>query len=557
MAKKAVLFLSVSSPRSVEAEYACPKGPAVRGTQTNDAPVRYLLRENPAMREIICVVTRQAKESAWERFCSVVKEAAPAVSVIPVSYEEDQDFSETAVPQILQHVSRGDEICLDITGGFRNASIHMLLLTRILQYRGITLTEAVYSRKNPPEVQDIRHMLGLFDLISGMQELTSLGSAGTLRKYYGSEPEDPAIGALLTAMERLTEAITLCRTAQIQSRMEDLSNALIQAEDCADPLMRTLLPVFREKFGIRIKNGTMKAGLTTPGLIRWCVKNGMLQQALTVYTERIPAYLREKGILTAGPKVQPVSVQAYEDPDAAQLVKDFLHLSDRFLSSFPSAEVSDLRNYFAAHASDVISHLQNGTPLTPPAGIARGVENAVLVAETAYPNQGSLDPNWVLRLPEDRQGLSALRERVRTVGAGSAAGLLRSVAKFPSGDLDVLLERNGSRPPARSSRNSYVLTIRNLDSLLPQSGYSSGCSTDRLAQICTDYIYIKMLRNLTNHAGEEVTAEWDPMLDFLRERGDYIMPDELTMDGLKDMLDMCLSHLQQSKKTGPKRPGRK
>ena len=37
--------------------YACPDGSSVSGSQTNDAPVRYLLQTYPGVQKIICVVT--------------------------------------------------------------------------------------------------------------------------------------------------------------------------------------------------------------------------------------------------------------------------------------------------------------------------------------------------------------------------------------------------------------------------------------------------------------------------------------------------------------------
>lgn len=287
MASKIILFLSTFNSRSTENTYTCPDGSAVLGTQTNDAPVRYLLQAHHNVQKIICVVTTQARETIWDYFQNIVREAAPKAEIISVQYEEDENFSEKAIPAVLEHTQSDDDIFLDVTGGFRNANMYLLLLSRVLSYKGIHTAGAVYSNFQTKTVEDISHLIKLFDLVGGMQELTSFGNVRTLRSYYDQQarrnpPGSKTITNLLSSMERLTETITLCRTRQIEERLNQFNAALTDAENCEDPLMRTLLPVFREKFGRK---------MTIPGLIKWCVENGMIQQALTIYKERIPTYL--------------------------------------------------------------------------------------------------------------------------------------------------------------------------------------------------------------------------------------------------------------------------
>ena len=97
-----------------------------------------------------------------------------------------------------------------------------LLLSRMLSYKGIRTADAVYSNFNAKAVEDISHLIELFDLVGGMQELTSFGNVQTLCAYYDqqikrNQPRDEKIIALLTSMERLTETITLCRTAGLKN----------------------------------------------------------------------------------------------------------------------------------------------------------------------------------------------------------------------------------------------------------------------------------------------------------------------------------------------------
>ena len=402
MAKKIILFLSELRPDAPVQDFACPEGPAIAGRQTNEAPVKYLLRTHPDISEILCIVTPRALATAWRPFSSSVLLEAPQVWLLQIPFPDGTEFAAGPLVDVMRHTSPGDEIFLETTGGLRSAIMDLLLLSRILTYKGIRTAGAVYGNLAQRRIQDASHLMALFDLVGGMQELTSFGSTRTLRAYYGQPADDPYVESLLAAAEELTEAITLCRVQEIGAATEAFDGALSAAERCRDPLMRQLLPVFRAKFG-----GT-GGPLSAPDLIRWCLQSGLVQQALTVYTERIPAHLLRSGrYLLATDAVRRPLVHSYEDPDAAQFSRDFLTLSKR-------ARLVDL---------------------------------------------------------------------------------------------------------ADNSVHSYVETLRNLESLLPASGYRPLCPVEGLRTLCMDYLYIKMLRNMTNHAQSEETEGQRELLEYLASFG--------------------------------------
>ena len=249
MAKKIILFLSEFRQDAWEKEYVCPGDLRVTGRQTNEAPVKFLLRQQPDISEILCIVTPKAFETAWQKFSDEIQAAAPQVKLVQIPFADGADFTAGPLADIMQRVRQGDEIYLETTGGFRNAVMHLLLLSRILSYKGIRTAGAVYSNFAEGEIQDASHLISLFDFVGGMQELTSFGNTRTLRAYFGSPASDPYVEGLLKAVENLMEAITLCRTKEIDSSMQAFDEALAAAENCSDPLMRQLLPVFQRKFG--------------------------------------------------------------------------------------------------------------------------------------------------------------------------------------------------------------------------------------------------------------------------------------------------------------------
>ena len=244
-AEKIILYLSAYNEKNTtSASYECPVGKPVEGIQTNDAPVKYLLREHPNISEILCLVTPEAEKKAWGCFQEVVREVSPKVRCRAISIPNRADFARDILPNVLSETRECGKIFLETTGGFRDAVMYLLLISRALSYAGVKTAGAVYSNYNDRKITDAMPIVSLFDLIGGMQEASSFGNVRTLREYYGKPAQDAHIEALLSAMERLWETIALCRTKQLPERMEAFNAAVDDAEKHADPLMRALLPAF-------------------------------------------------------------------------------------------------------------------------------------------------------------------------------------------------------------------------------------------------------------------------------------------------------------------------
>ena len=337
--QKIVLFLSVLNDKAPERLYSCPKGEDVTGVQTNEAPVKYLLRENPHISEILCILTQEAREKAWQLFRDMVAQENARVVCTPIPFEKESDFQSEVLPEILHHTRDTEKIFLETTGGRRDTIMHLLLISRALSYIGVKTAGAVYSKltgQETGEIMDVSQLIELFDLIGGMQELTSFGNIKSLRGYYGKREHAPEIDSLLDAVERLWECITLCRPNQISECMSLFNQALEQVEKCSDPLIRALLPAFRNKFGER---------LTIPGLIKWCIQSDMLQQALTVYNERIPHYImtEKKDILKLKTTAHTYrNKKDYITDETACFCNEFLKMSRMMYSGVEADNKKDL-----------------------------------------------------------------------------------------------------------------------------------------------------------------------------------------------------------------------
>lgn len=531
MATKIILFVSSLPKGELRRErYTCPDGGTVEGTQTNEAPVCYLLERYHQVSEILCIVTPEA-EPAYRYLCDMLKPAWSRLALRRIPYREGEDFNGAPLSAILSAVQAGDEILLETTGGFRNAVMYLLLLSRVLSYVGVRTVYAVYSNFPQKRIEDISHLIGLFDLVGGMQELSSFGSARTLRTYYGQNPADPAVGGLLTALEQLSETITLCRTNQLGERMKAFNQALEMARDCADPLMRELIPAFRGKFGKK---------LNTVSLIKWCVESDMLQQALTVYTERIPTLIMTRGDLLRWDKnaAPPLLTKEYEDQYTVQFVSGFLMLSGIHSMAVPDIDrIPILREYVPTHTEDILRVSQGGTAEIPP-GLERAVENLSLILRLAYPADGGYRADWPERLPPEKAFLAPLGEFKNK--ASAPEGMLRNVGVYKREYLALLLEQDTCAEPMRAD---YVSTLQHLEELLPGSGYEALCSMEQIQTVARDYLYIKSLRNLANHANDTSTYSQKRLMAYLEPYG-YPPLEAITLEQMRRAILDGLDHLR-------------
>lgn len=378
MAEKIILFLSILNATAAPASYTY-KGDretrTVTGTQTNEAPVKWLLRKHPGISEVICLcsaestkeITRKTKDggsivqSAWAHFSEDIgrfgQKNALSIQCSPIPYQAEESLERDILPRLMEHIAPDDVIYLDLTGGMRNDNLNLFLLSRVLNYTGVTIRGAVYSNFQTKQVEDMSHLIRLFDLVEGVQDFTSFGSVRKLRDYFGSPAQDESVEKLLSAMETLINDITLCRSKSIKNDLKAFNKALKQAKHCNDPLLEQLLPTFRSKYCKGKENQ-----ITLPELIAWCLDSDMIQQALTLYTERVPAYLAEEQFLTVGALEDSVHTTIDAEARKSHQDKMTIQFDKDLLCRGQSCRPSRYAPCAYAKTIECLSEALNGTP---------------------------------------------------------------------------------------------------------------------------------------------------------------------------------------------------
>lgn len=212
------------------------------------------------------------------------------------------------IRQYVQTLPDEDGLLLhvDFTGGMRHAAMIMMVLTRLLQYdKRVQIGDIVYSNYEKKIVEKANDIYDLFSLAAGAEEFVRFGSIQTLEDYYETKSKSPALQSLLKAMKDFAEAINLCHYGEFKEAVRQLRSAVNyfsqHEEEAADKDVRlndALMDSLYNRIYYDYKALLEPEELDDLTLILWCVSHDYLQQALTLYTERIPEILVSKGMVS-------------------------------------------------------------------------------------------------------------------------------------------------------------------------------------------------------------------------------------------------------------------
>ena len=335
-----VLFLSPTRKGAMEKYVGNIPGRgevAVFGAETNDAPCKFLLQLAAANRDrigtVLCLLSRQVTEtdetgeSAYTRFGKMIdefltetddpdlqalyKDRLPKIVAIPYDFDPDKENAEVAVSDRSNFIYRQIAGCIpqyqfrqlyiDYTGGFRDAGFLLTELSRFLNFVDIPCRHIVYSNYGDKQILSLQSAYEMFPILSGIHNFINTGNAIGLQKAYQTHG-NPLVDDLLRNMTKFARAVSVCAIGEIDdiwSGMDRSIQALEQYSPTADTdvtvlMLRDFLPKIRKKL-------KLNPGSSAPpylSLIRWCLDNEMLQQAMTLFTERIAEICFEKELFT-------------------------------------------------------------------------------------------------------------------------------------------------------------------------------------------------------------------------------------------------------------------
>lgn len=232
--------------------------------------------------------------------------------VIPKSPRErlPQMFDELA-----KELSGCSKVYIDFTGGQRDMNFLMVAIIKFLQTTGLSCGEIIYSNINGKQrfLMDMDIQYQMFQLINATNEFLNTGSAKLLDDFF--KPLDTAcvedtdtasnpVKEIVGLMKKYSEMINVCNLDKLDDTVRKLVEKIEEfTQDESDNLysqmFRSILPIIKERLYLDhvIDENDNKKVVNYPYIIKWCLDNDMLQQALTVYVECMSKYYFDKKII--------------------------------------------------------------------------------------------------------------------------------------------------------------------------------------------------------------------------------------------------------------------
>lgn len=308
---------------------------------TNESAVRYCIQENKTLERLFVFATQKVQstlrdENTKEAYCDKdgnpythlsyfeyrLRQEEPIEAELEVaSYNEEGKMNENIqsivdmaakVDAFIAGLPKDDTLVLhaDSTGGMRNAAMVTMAILRLMQYDDrVRIGDILYSNWNKHIVEKVNDIYALFDLIAGAEEFVRFGSVQTLRDYYRrqekakslpnhdkqkEEEPSPELQQLIKAMADFSDAISLCNYGTFREAITNLRRTMenfhahMHDESreplLSDSLMNRLYGRIRHEYRWLLRSEEPD-DIT---LIEWCIRHDYIQQALTLYTERVP-----------------------------------------------------------------------------------------------------------------------------------------------------------------------------------------------------------------------------------------------------------------------------
>lgn len=247
-------------------------------------------------------------KSTYEFYEMIAKQNFPNSIIVPIRLQ-NPDYSYRSIPiiinEICNHISEDDSIFIDVAGGMRTVSNIIQLLVKILKYKGLKEPLSLYAELDRNRVEDRTSKKGtvsnnkdftqLTDFADAFNEFMTSGKSDQLYNYYNRQQNMlPEIKSLIDSMKSFSEDIQLGKLYRLESTIKELRKNLEICEkkeennDIGNVLIKQFLPVIKQKL-----IGNESTNVDYVRIIDWCIENSLIQQALTIFNEKIPRYLFE------------------------------------------------------------------------------------------------------------------------------------------------------------------------------------------------------------------------------------------------------------------------
>ena len=319
MKKLILTFLSKYREKQVPQNYTYNKN-EYPGAQTNEAPLKCLLKEMSKRNDewqVLCIVSHEVfthkidnNQTQYDFYKKTIrdynekelKELNLSINVDCIAYKflfnkdnipiSDQEVELSIYHQLNEFLLKHkiEEVYIDFTGGLRDTSYLLVSIIQYMETREIKCKKIIYSNLQENTISDLDNTYNIEKLISGIREFINTGNAVSISNFFEQLQSIPElVKEVLDNINSYAFAMSVINTDKIEEARNNLQNSLRELEkeqnlsNLYAEMFKALSPVIREKM-------LLDGEINYPKMIKWCLDNRLIQQAVTLYIEKMPFY---------------------------------------------------------------------------------------------------------------------------------------------------------------------------------------------------------------------------------------------------------------------------
>lgn len=487
----------------------------INAKHTNESILKCLshlgdAKKNGGINKIIALVSQKTINEKDARFdnltafeyfksiASTVFDTMPQIVEVKIETEEKKDRElYLVINEICSKISDDDIVYIDAAGGKRTTTNVIQLVTNILEYKGIENPLTLYSdiQNNPKFITDTKEFEQLTDLADAFNEFMTSGKSNLLEKCICLANSSRQYESLVTTMREFSDKIKLGKVDDLETTLIKLSEGIEQCkknkgDNIESVIVNQFLPIIKQRF-----LGDSEANnVDYIKLVQWCLNNDLLQQALTIFTEKIPISIFEKKIVCYNGDVEKEKKRHAENRSNPLVPHDWE--TAIFYSEIMTTKVLDGNKALIQEFIDCLKSGQNTSDKRI---------NDILGDVRCF------------KIKKVAKGKTAkiLKDFCESKGIKSETSMINSICNNHQfvGQLLGLSQELKQNEDKIADKFAFVEALKKGE--VERSDFSFG---ERCVDVMYGYLYVKMVRNTVNHASSEENLS-DEQKKILSEYG--------------------------------------
>lgn len=474
---------------------------------SNEASFKYAIKlveqEHQKIDKAVFICTSEVKNREIHTYLKNITKELTDCEFFEIDTEDDLNIYND-ISEILKYIEKDDNLYIDMTGGPRMAAVPIMLICNYLQRRGNIIKAEIYSNilsdKSSGEIKNSMEEQRVMKLIDGIEEFATSARVNTLLsdQVFGNSKNEK-INALLSCMKNFSESIMMGKTGELDDNMQRLTTAMDNLKNDNDSdafvlLFKSMLPTIKEKFFSGDSNE-----INSLHLIKWCLDNGMLQQALVLCVEKIPDVLINNKIVEYNGKIKDDYSPLYGSKNSALIYGDLLEVTDVYKELGRVMEkIKTANNKDTAISQQISEH--------------RDFENAINILKSLddkLNTKNAFGHNFKIK-SKDNRTKRAYEFLSETTYKSVWDCTDNKFKKIVLEDAGIPIPEDQSDVVKRLNRVKEITRENELS-----ADFKINIELNKLEKILVGYVYLKYIRNQISHAGqyEELSPDAKKLLN--------------------------------------------